>query len=160
MPDSLAEKVQEALEEKHFSLVTAESCTGGLLSAALTDLPGASKVFDRGFVTYSNEAKMELLKVSADILEAHGAVSAETAKAMAEGALQQSPRAHVSASVTGIAGPTGDTPTKPIGLVYIGIGQSGKETIIFRHEFKGDRNAIRQQSVDAVFTHILEVISQ
>ena len=160
MPDSLANKVQKALEEKRLLLLTAESCTGGLLSAALTNTPGASKVFDRGFITYSNESKIEILKVHPDVLEDHGAVSAETAKAMAEGALQQSTRAHISASVTGIAGPTGNTPTKPIGLVYIGIGQFDKETVVFRHEFKGDRDAIRKQSVDAVFTHILEVVSK
>lgn len=160
MSDSLADKVQKALEEKRLFLVTAESCTGGLLSVALTDAPGASKVFDRGFVTYSNEAKIEILKVHPDVLEDHGAVSAETAKAMAEGALQQSTRAHISASITGIAGPTGDTPTKPIGLVYIGIGNFDAETTVFRHEFKGDRDEIRKQSVEAAFTHILEIVNK
>ncbi len=159
MSDGLAKQVQEKLLEKRMFLVTAESCTGGLLGVAMTDVPGSSRVYDRGFITYSNEAKMDLLKVPGPVLEDHGAVSAETAKAMAEGALAQNPMAHIAVAVTGIAGPDGGTPTKPVGLVYIGIGLQDKDTIVYRHEFKGDRDKVRAQTVETAFHHILEVLS-
>lgn len=159
MSDGLPKQLVEKLQEKRMFLVTAESCTGGMLSVALTDVPGSSRVFDRAFVTYSNEAKMDLLKVKAETLEEFGAVSAETAKEMAEGALKEAKMSHVSISITGIAGPSGGTPTKPVGLVFIGIAQQAKETIVYRHEFKGDRDAVRKQTVDTAFNHVLEILN-
>ena len=104
---------------------TAESCTGGMIAAAITDISGSSAVLDRGFVTYSNEAKMEMLGVSAKTLEAHGAVSGETAHEMAAGALAKS-RAAIALAVTGIAGPGGGTAQKPVGLVWFGIAVEGR----------------------------------
>ena len=159
MSDGLAEQVQHRLLEKRMYLVTAESCTGGMLSVAMTDVSGSSRVFDRAFVTYSNEAKMDVLEVKPETLEEFGAVSAETAKEMAEGSLKKAIMSHISIAVTGIAGPDGGTPTKPVGLVFIAIGQQDKKTIVYRHEFKGDRDAVRQQTVDTAFNHVLEILS-
>ena len=115
-------------------LTLAESCTGGLIAARLTDIPGASAVFDRGFVTYSNAAKTELLGVEAALILRHGAVSEQVAMAMAEGALARS-RADVALSVTGIAGPGGGTPAKPVGLVWFGLARRGRVTRAARHVF-------------------------
>ncbi|WP_188909096.1 CinA family protein [Salinarimonas ramus] len=106
------------------TIVTAESCTGGLIAGLLTDIPGSSRAVERGFVTYSNEAKIECLGVPAATIEAHGAVSEETARAMAEGALAAS-RADVAVSVTGIAGPGGGSAEKPVGLVHFGCARRG-----------------------------------
>jgi nicotinamide-nucleotide amidase len=107
--------------QRHALLITtAESCTGGLLSGLLTEIPGSSGMVERGFVTYSNAAKTELLGVSSDLIARYGAVSEEVARAMAEGALQNTP-AHVAVSVTGIAGPDGGSPEKPVGLVYVAV---------------------------------------
>jgi nicotinamide-nucleotide amidase len=126
----------------------AESCTGGLLSGLLTEIAGSSAVLERGFVVYSNEAKQDLLGVSAEILRAHGAVSAETARAMAMGALARS-RAHIAVSVTGIAGPDGGTPQKPVGLVYFGCAVAGgeAETIERRYGDRG-RAGVRMAAVE------------
>ena len=115
---SLARSLFDLCRERGLKIATAESCTGGLLAALLTELPGSSHVFERGFVTYSNEAKSELLGVSAVLLSRHGAVSEEVAHAMAVGCLDRS-NADLSASVTGIAGPGGGTAEKPVGLVYL-----------------------------------------
>jgi nicotinamide-nucleotide amidase len=131
-------------------IVTAESCTGGLIVACLTEIAGSSDVVERGFVTYSNEAKVELLGVATDMLDRHGAVSAHVARAMAEGALARS-RADVAVAVTGIAGPGGATPSKPVGLVYLACLRKGRETLVERHQFHGDRQAVRLASVDAAF---------
>lgn len=126
---------------------TAESCTGGLIAALLTEIPGSSNVLERGFVVYSNAAKEELLGVAAEALARHGAVSRETAVAMAEGALAKS-RAEVAVSVTGIAGPDGGTAAKPIGLVHFACARRGKPTVA-REERFGDigREAVRLASV-------------
>ena len=126
---------------------TAESCTGGLIAGLLTEIPGSSNVLERGFVVYSNAAKEELLGVSAETLARHGAVSSETAVAMAEGALRAS-RAEVAVSVTGIAGPDGGTTAKPVGLVYFACARHGKPTVA-REERFGDigREAVRLASV-------------
>ena len=156
MSDPLAKKAIDALGAKNFFLSTAESCTGGLVAVALTDQPGASKIFDRGFVTYSNEAKMDILGVPKEILEQHGAVSEENAKAMAEGILRKIIKSNIAVSITGIAGPGGDGDGKPVGLVYIGMAQNDRDTQVFRHQFSGDRDAVRRQTVDAVFTHLIE----
>lgn len=131
-------------------IVTAESCTGGLIAACLTEIVGSSDVVERGFVTYSNESKIELLQVPAEMLERHGAVSPHVARAMAEGALARS-HADVAVSVTGIAGPGGATPAKPVGLVYLACQRRGHEALIERHQFHGDRQAIRFASLEAAF---------
>ena len=113
----LASRLLEVCREKGIQVVTAESCTGGLVAGALTEVPGSSDVVERGFVTYSNEAKNEMLGVPADLIKAHGAVSEPVARAMAEGALRHS-RASLAVAVTGVAGPGGGTATKPVGLVH------------------------------------------
>lgn len=130
------------LGERGLKLATAESCTGGLIAGCLTELPGVSAVFERGFVTYSNEAKNQSIGVDASLIAAHGAVSAEVAEAMAEGALSHS-LADVALSVTGIAGPDGGSAEKPVGLVYIGFAGKGRRTRSFRFVFDGDRTTIR-----------------
>jgi nicotinamide-nucleotide amidase len=129
-------------------IVTAESCTGGLIAACLTEIAGSSDVVERGFVTYSNEAKTEMLGVPTTTLQEHGAVSSHTAKAMAAGALTHS-RADVAVAVTGIAGPGGGSAAKPVGLVYIAAQRRDHTAEIERHMFTGDRNAIRMESVAA-----------
>jgi len=143
-----AESLLEAYRAAGLRLAIAESCTGGLVSALLTEVPGSSDVVERGFVTYSNEAKQELLDVPADVLAAYGAVSAETAEAMAGGALARS-RADVAVSVTGVAGPGGGSDDKPVGLVFFGLAtpmglDHGSQ------RFAGDRSAIRLASVREV----------
>jgi len=138
-------------------IVTAESCTGGLVAGALTDIAGSSDVVERGFVTYSNEAKTELLGVPAEMIAKHGAVSAQVARAMAEGALEHS-HADVAVSVTGIAGPGGATAGKPVGLVYFGLAAKGAETRVERHQFPGDRAAVRGASVEAALQLLAEAL--
>jgi nicotinamide-nucleotide amidase len=128
-------------------LATAESCTGGMVAARLTDIAGSSDVVERGFVTYSNEAKAELLGVGTELLSNYGAVSAQVARAMAEGALARS-RADVAVSVTGIAGPGGATPGKPVGLVYLALAVKGRDTRVERQQFAGDRKAVREAATD------------
>ncbi len=133
-------------------IVGAESCTGGLIAAVLTSVSGSSVWVDRGFVTYSNEAKMEMLGVSAKTLEDFGAVSEETAHEMAAGALKRS-RATTAYSVTGVAGPTGGSPAKPVGMVCFGFATAGQVMTFTRH-FKGDRSAVREQSVNFVLAEL------
>jgi nicotinamide-nucleotide amidase len=131
-------------------LATAESCTGGLIASTLTEIAGSSDVVDRGFVTYSNEAKSEMLGVPPDLIGRVGAVSAEVAMAMAEGAVRHS-RADVAVSVTGIAGPTGATATKPVGLVHLGVCRRGGEPRQVEKRFQGDRASVRRQALSAAF---------
>ena len=150
------EKLSIKLKERDLKLVTAESCTGGLIAAAITDRAGSSDIFERGFVTYSNDSKMELLGVPAAVLEQYGAVSAQTAEAMVKGALEHS-RAHVAVAVTGIAGPSGGTKEKPVGLVYIGYG-SRNDIHVKEHRFLGDRANVRRQAVETALKHLLEFI--
>lgn len=129
--DDLAAQARHLLDqcrERSLALALAESCTGGLIAASITDVAGASDVFDRGFVTYSNEAKMEMLGVRLELLVQHGAVSRQVAQAMAEGALVHS-RADVAAAVTGVAGPGGGSEQKPVGLVHIAAARIGVPTI-------------------------------
>jgi nicotinamide-nucleotide amidase len=133
-------------------LTTAESCTGGMVAAAITDIVGASAVLDRGFITYSNAAKSDLLGVPEAVLMAHGAVSAQTAAAMADGALQAAPNAGLAIAITGIAGPGGGTAEKPVGLVWFGLAIRGRETITAQHVFPGDRNAVRHQATATALT--------
>jgi len=141
-----AEALLAACRSKGVLLATAESCTGGLIAAALTAVPGASDVVDRGFVTYSNAAKHEMVGVTMALIEAHGAVSEPVAQAMAEGALNRS-RASVAVSVTGVAGPGGGSWDKPVGLVCFGLAQSGQAARTDRQIFPGDRSAIRAAAV-------------
>jgi len=138
-------------------LATAESCTGGLIAARLTDVAGSSDVFERGFVTYSNEAKSEMLGVSVTLLARAGAVSEEVARAMAEGAIARS-RADLAVAVTGIAGPGGGTPTKPVGLVHIACARRESWTVHERHVFRGDRAAVRAATVEAALALVLRQI--
>ena len=128
-------------------LATAESCTGGMVAARLTDIAGSSDVVERGFVTYSNEAKIELLGVSAELLQHYGAVSAQVARAMADGALAHS-RADIAISITGIAGPGGAVPGKPVGLVYLAVAAKGRDTRVERQHFDGDRRAVRSVALE------------
>jgi nicotinamide-nucleotide amidase len=142
------------LRARGLTLATAESCTGGLIAAVLTEVPGSSDVFERGFVTYSNVAKTELLGVPADLLVRHGAVSAEVARAMAEGALRNSP-ADLSIAVTGIAGPGGGTADKPVGLVRIAAAR--RDGPILHREMRfgeQSRSGIRLASVAEAFAMV------
>jgi nicotinamide-nucleotide amidase len=141
-----AKGVLVACRRRSLTLATAESCTGGLIAAALTEVAGSSDVVERGFVTYSNNAKMELLGVRKATLERHGAVSELVAREMAEGARRRA-RVDLAVSVTGIAGPGGATATKPVGLVHIACARSGRITLHRRAIFKGNRAAIRRQAV-------------
>lgn len=134
------------LKAQGLSLTTAESCTGGGLSYWLTSVPGSSHWLERGFVTYSNAAKNEMLKVSKEILKTYGAVSKETACAMAEGALQNS-HADLSIAITGIAGPEGGSEEKPVGTVWFALSGKNISTLAQSHVFTGDRQAIRLASI-------------
>ena len=156
--NELSSAVGRLLKDKGEMLVTAESCTGGGVSAAVTAISGSSEWFDRAFVTYSNEAKQQMLRVSAATLEAHGAVSEEIAREMALGALAASPGT-ISVSVTGVAGPTGGTRLKPVGMGCFAWARSGEamprsET---RH-FSGDRESVRQQSVVRALQGVAELL--
>ena len=141
-----AEQVLLTCRMKKLKVVTAESCTGGLIAAALTAIAGSSDVVDRGFVTYSNEAKREMIGVPWDAILGHGAVSEPVARAMAAGALGRS-NADIAVSVTGVAGPGGGTNEKPVGLVHFGAVRAGFEPIVERHVFPGDRDQIRRLTV-------------
>ena len=147
----------EACRGGGLTLATAESCTGGLVAAALTETAGSSDVFERGYVTYANRAKVEMLGVPEDLLAAHGAVSAEVARAMAEGALRHA-GADLAISVTGIAGPGGATETKPVGLVFVGAARRDGPTTAERHLFTGGRTTIRQQAVAAALAAALRLV--
>ena len=151
LPEATLEQARGLLalmEGRGLTLATAESCTGGLIAAALTAIAGSSSVVMAGFVTYSNDAKQKMVGVRAESLARHGAVSAEVAREMAEGARE---RAGVSLalSCTGIAGPGGATPGKPVGLVFIGCARDGAATLVERHVFPGDRAAVRAATVAA-----------
>ncbi len=155
-----ATKLLELCKRKGLTVATAESCTGGLLAAALTNIAGSSAVIDRGFVTYTNESKQQMLGIPSAIIEQHGAVSRETAEAMASGALIHTP-ADLAASVTGIAGPTGATPGKPVGLVHFGAAaRSGRA--IHRERRFGDigRSEVRRRSVLEAIAMLTELAEQ
>ncbi len=143
-----ARRLGKALEAAGLVVTSAESCTGGLIGKLITDIPGSSGWFERGFITYSNAAKQELLDVAADLLEVHGAVSAAVAEAMARGARERSP-AQLSVAVTGVAGPDGGTPEKPVGLVWIAWAGPDGGTQSRRYQFAGDRDAVRRQAAAA-----------
>ncbi|MGB0694154.1 MAG: CinA family protein [Rhodospirillaceae bacterium] len=150
-----AQAVLDLCRDNQLTLVTAESCTGGMVSGALTAVPGSSAVIDRGFVTYSNEAKMEMLGVPEELLNTHGAVSPQTADAMAVGALGHSPNADVALSITGIAGPGGGSPDKPVGLVYMAVLLGDQDAMVRRFLFAGSRAEIRHAAVNAGLDFLL-----
>ena len=143
---ALAEAVLAACRARDWHLATAESCTGGLVAAALTAIAGSSEIVERSFVAYSNDAKMELLGVSADTIAAHGAVSAQTTAAMARGAIARAP-VDLAVSITGVAGPGGGTAQKPVGLVYLGIARKDGGARVERRIFPGDRTAVREAAL-------------
>ena len=153
---SLQETVGKLLLEKNISLATAESCTGGLIASQLTEYPGISRVFGTGLVTYSNEAKINLLQVKKATLDTYGAVSDETAREMCEN-LQAISHSRLTVSVTGIAGPDGGSDEKPVGLVYIGICFDG-QCEIYRYHFNGDRKVVQQKTANKVFHLIRKTI--
>lgn len=146
-----AERVLHACRKRGFKVVTAESCTGGLVAATLTAIAGSSDVVERAYVTYSNEAKREMLGVPWDALLGHGAVSDPVARLMAAGALVRS-GADLAVSVTGVAGPGGGTVEKPVGLVHFAAARAGHDIVAERHVFPGDRDSIRRVSVITALT--------
>ena len=143
---SLAGRLGRALAARQWTVATAESCTGGLVAGAITDIAGSSAWFDRGFVTYSNEAKRELLGVRVETLATHGAVSEATARELASGALARS-RADIAVAVTGVAGPSGGSADKPVGMVCFAWAQRNGEVEVAAHRFAGDRAAVRGAAV-------------
>lgn len=152
------DKLFELLKKHNLTISTAESCTGGLIASAITDVSGASGFFGTGVVTYSNDAKMKLIGVKKETLDQYGAVSEQTASQMAEGVLKLGD-SDVSVAVTGIAGPTGGTAEKPVGLVYIGV--SGKYgTFAYKNNFKGNRDEVRRQTVSRAFELVYDYLCE
>ena len=154
----LAVRAGNKLREMRLMLTTAESCTGGMVAAAITDISGSSGWFERGFVTYSNHAKTEMIGVPAELIDKHGAVSEPVARAMAEGALRNS-RAQVSLAITGVAGPGGGTETKPVGMVSFAWSNrlhTSVETLVF----KGDREQIRVQAATHALRGLLLLLDE
>lgn len=141
---------------RRWRLATAESCTGGMIAAACTTVPGSSDWFERGFVAYSNEAKHDMLGVPIQLIAQHGAVSEEVAQSMAEGAMLHS-RANVALSVTGIAGPGGGSPAKPVGTVWLGLAIAGRATQTELLTLKGDRAAVREQTLAHALSRLLQI---
>ena len=152
--NALARKVGDALKARGLKLVTAESCTGGWVAMALTAIAGSSDWFERGYVTYSNEAKHEALGVSAGTLRRHGAVSEETAREMAAGALARS-QGQLALAITGVAGPTGGSAEKPVGTVCFAWAD-GSKIVSETRRFDGDRESVRRQSVIHALQGVLE----
>lgn len=151
--------VLQACRARGILLATAESCTGGLIVASLTDIGGSSDVVDRGFITYSNEAKHAMLGIPMEVIAAHGAVSEEVALAMAAGALQHS-RAGIAVAVTGVAGPGGGSAAKPVGLVWFGVALKGQAPQAVRHVFPDQgRASIRQNAVETALDLVLKTLA-
>ena len=155
----LAEQVLNAFKAAGKMLATAESCTGGMVAAALTDIAGSSAVVERGFVTYSNRGKAQLLGIDPALIETHGAVSREVAEAMARGALARS-ATDVAVAITGIAGPDGGSVDKPVGLVWFGLAAAGQPTTTDHAVFKGDRAAVRGQATEKALALLLEGLNR
>ena len=148
--------VIKLLTKRNFKISVAESCTGGMLASHITSISGSSKVFDLGFITYSNQAKIKILKVSRNIINRYGAVSHECCAAMVNN-LSKISKANINVSITGIAGPNGGTKQKPVGLVYIGI-KKGKKSLINKYYFKGKkRKIIQKATVKKAFNLILRI---
>ena len=154
----LAADVGAALKARGLALATAESCTGGWIGEAVTAVPGSSDWYERGFITYTNVAKREMLGVAADTLEKSGAVSEAAVKAMVTGALAHS-HAQIAVAVSGVAGPSGGTPAKPVGTVCIAWGRRDGAPFAETHHFAGDREAVRRQSVERALTGVLALAS-
>ena len=154
----LAARVGECLQERGWRLATAESCTGGWVAKTITDIAGSSDWFERGFVTYSNASKQELLGVDARLIEKHGAVSAAVVRAMVAGALAHS-HAGIALAVSGIAGPGGGSPEKPVGTVWFAWGRAGGGCVTRRECFAGDREAVRAQAVRTALLGLLEYLN-
>ncbi|QNK71585.1 CinA family protein [Variovorax sp. PAMC26660] len=156
---ALVVTVAGLLQQKGWMLATAESCTGGLIAAACTELAGSSAWFERGFITYSNGAKTELLGVDAAVIAANGAVSEPVVRAMATGAIAHSPPSRVALAVTGVAGPTGGTPDKPVGTVWFGWSVDG-EVRTERRRFDGDRATVRAATVHYALQTLVELLAR
>lgn len=154
---SILKKVSKKLHEKKLSLVSAESCTGGWVAKQITDLAGSSSIFDRGFVTYSNQAKQDMLNVSKETLDSYGAVSEQVVIEMVEGALINS-QADIAISISGVAGPSGGTKNKPVGTVCFAWMKRGDKAIAETLHIKGDRDEVRKQAVDVSFAGINKII--
>jgi nicotinamide-nucleotide amidase len=152
----LCAQLAATLLQRNWRLATAESCTGGLIAAACTELPGSSNWFERGFVSYSNESKTELLGVDAALIGRHGAVSEPVVRAMAQGAISRS-RAQVAVAVTGVAGPTGGSRGKPVGTVWFGWSVDG-QLRCERQRFDGDRAAVRGATVQHALSRLLSLL--
>lgn len=149
-----AHDLLKILKKRERRICAAESCTGGLVSAILTEIPGSSSMFERGFITYSNHSKIELLTVPTFYIDEYGAVSLQTAVAMAEGALLLS-KADISVAITGVAGPEGGSEEKPVGTVFVATAMKQKETKYARYLFDGSRPSIRNQAVNASLEMLL-----
>ena len=156
--ETLARKVAETLKRKGLMLTTAESCTGGWTAQAITSVAGSSEWFDRGFVTYTNVSKHEMLGVETATLSRHGAVSEQTARAMAQGALMHS-HAQLALAITGIAGPSGGTPEKPVGTVCFAWAMQGCKTLSQRAVLAGDRAAVRRHAVIYALRGLLDYLN-
>lgn len=156
--EELSIRVGVALRARGMMLAAAESCTGGWVAKAITDIPGSSGWFDRGFVTYTNLAKQEMLGVREETLRVHGAVSEQTVREMAEGALARG-RAQVALAISGVAGPGGGTPAKPVGMVCFAWAAKGLATRSRTEHFTGDRESVRRQSVMRALQGVLDVIA-
>jgi PncC family amidohydrolase len=157
MIKDLAYELVTLAKKKGISLATAESCTGGLIGAAITSVPGSSDVFGYGFITYSNYAKKKLLSVREETLNAYGAVSAETAKEMVLGVMRVS-GADICVAVTGIAGPGGGSTEKPVGLVFVALADKKQSASVKRLELSGNRDKIRLQSVTEAMKMLIDAV--
>lgn len=156
MNEAFEEKLVKRLIDKKYTITTAESCTGGMISSAIVNVPGASYVLNEAYITYSNEAKHRLIGVSDETLAAYGAVSEQTAGEMAVGAARAA-NADCAIAVTGIAGPDGGTTEKPVGTVYAGFYVKGNIEVI-RYNFDGDRLSVRRQTTEAVLAKMCELL--
>lgn len=157
--ENMVIQIGSALKSHGLVLTTAESCTGGAVASAITDIAGSSEWFERGFITYSNEAKREMLGVAQDTLTRYGAVSEAVVREMVAGALHYS-HAQVALAVSGIAGPTGGMPDKPVGTVWFAWGITGGQCVARLHHLSGNRAEIRMQSVRLAFQGVLELLNQ
>lgn len=157
--EALAKTLGDVALKAHVMVATAESCTAGGISYTITDIAGSSQWFDRGFVTYTNASKMDLLGVNASTLEAVGAVSSECASEMVLGALTRS-NADIAVAVTGIAGPGGAVPGKPVGTVFLAWGRRGEVPEVARKKFPGDRQAVRTATIQCAIEGLIQRISQ
>jgi PncC family amidohydrolase len=146
--------IGDLLDKRKLTIATAESCTGGLISHLITNVPGSSKYFERGLIVYSNDAKMELLNVQKETIEKYGAVSSETASEMAEG-IKSSARTDLGLAVTGIAGPSGGTPDKPVGLVYIALA-ADQGINVQKFQFDGEREDVKIQTAETALAMLLD----